>query len=92
MDNYLILLGYDAKLTRGKVSYCYDLIDAAYDAAQNWEQSKTLVHMPIIDRNPRGMTLFPWRHTKPLATMSGRVSSAAMGELGVRYVQVRECI
>jgi hypothetical protein len=42
------------KLTSGKVTYCYDLMDAAYDAAQIWDQSRELGHVPIIDRNPRG--------------------------------------
>lgn len=44
------------KLTSGKVDYCYDLMDAAYDAAQLWEQSRDLEHVPIIDRNPLEMT------------------------------------
>ena len=35
-------------------AYCYDLMDAAYDAAQIWEQSRELDHVPIIDRNPCG--------------------------------------
>ena len=41
------------KMTSSKVSYCYDLMDAAYDANQIWEQSRELGHVPIIDRNPR---------------------------------------
>jgi len=47
------------KLTSGKVDYCYDLMDAAYDAAQLWEQSRELGHVPIIDRNPRGKEVVP---------------------------------
>jgi hypothetical protein len=47
------------KLTSGKIAYCYDLMDAAYDAAQIWEQSKELDHVPIIDRNPRGKESIP---------------------------------
>ena len=41
------------KMTSKKVNYCYDLMDAAYDARQIWEQSKALGHVAIIDRNPR---------------------------------------
>jgi hypothetical protein len=41
------------KMTSKKVNYCYDLMDAAYDAKQIWEQSKGLDHVAIIDRNPR---------------------------------------
>ena len=47
------------KLTSGKVTYCYDLMDAAYDAGQIWEQSRALGHVPIIDRNPRGGAVVP---------------------------------
>lgn len=47
------------KLTSGKVTYGYDLVDAAYDAAQIWEQSRALDHVPIIDRNPRGKEIVP---------------------------------
>jgi hypothetical protein len=47
------------KLTSSKVTYCYDLMDAAYDAEPIWEQSKELDHVPIIDRNPRGKEIVP---------------------------------
>jgi hypothetical protein len=41
------------KLTSAKVRYCYDLMDAAYDARQIREQRQALGHVAIIDRNPR---------------------------------------
>ena len=41
------------KLTSGKVRYCYDLMNAAYDAKQIREQSQALGHVAIIDRIPR---------------------------------------
>jgi hypothetical protein len=41
------------KLTSSKITYCYDLMDAAYDARQIWEQSQQLGHVAIIDRNQR---------------------------------------
>ena len=47
------------KLTSGKVTSCYDRMDAAYDARQIWEQSRALGHVPIIDRNPRGGAAVP---------------------------------
>jgi len=47
------------KLTSGKVTYFYDLMDAAYDAAPIWEQSSELDHVPIIDRNPRRKEVIP---------------------------------
>ena len=40
-------------MTGARVSYLYDLMDAAYDAAAIHDHSKTLGHAPIIDRNFR---------------------------------------
>jgi hypothetical protein len=47
------------KLTSSKVTYCYDLMDAAYDAWQIWKQSQALGHVAIIDRNPRRSEALP---------------------------------
>ena len=40
-------------VTGARVSYLYDLMDAAYDAAAIHDHSKALGHAPIIDRNYR---------------------------------------
>ena len=40
-------------MTGARVSYLYDLMDAAYDAAAIHHYSKALGHAPIIDRNFR---------------------------------------
>ena len=40
-------------MTGARVSYLYDLMDAAYDAAAIHHHSKALGHAPIIDRNFR---------------------------------------
>jgi len=40
-------------MTSARVSYLYDLMDAAYDAAAIHDQSRTLGHAPIVDRNFR---------------------------------------
>jgi hypothetical protein len=40
-------------LTGARVSYLYDLMDSAYDAAAIHDHSKTLGHVSIIDRNFR---------------------------------------
>jgi hypothetical protein len=40
-------------MTGARVSYLYDLMDAAYDAAAIHDKSKALGHAPIIDRNFR---------------------------------------
>src|SRR5271165_184906 len=40
-------------MTSARVSYLYDLMDAAYDAAAIHDQSRALGHAPIVDRNFR---------------------------------------
>jgi hypothetical protein len=40
-------------MTSARVSYLYDLMDAAYDVAAIHDQSRALGHAPIVDRNFR---------------------------------------
>ncbi len=40
-------------MTMTRVSYLYDLMDSAYDAAAIHDQSRALGHAPIVDRNFR---------------------------------------
>ena len=40
-------------MTSARVSYLYDLMDAAYHAAAIHDQSRALGHAPIVDRNFR---------------------------------------
>ena len=40
-------------MTSARVSYLYDLMDAAYAAAAIHDQSRALGHVPIVDRNFR---------------------------------------
>ena len=47
------------KQTSKKVTYCYDLMDAAYDAGRIEEVSRQLGHVPIIDRNSHGKETVP---------------------------------
>lgn len=47
------------KLTSSRVDYLYDVMDAAYDAGQIYETSKSLGHVPLIDRNRRGGEAIP---------------------------------
>ena len=47
------------KQTSKKVTYCYDLMDAAYDAKRIEEVSRQLGHVPIIDRNSHGRDIVP---------------------------------
>ena len=81
------------KLTSSKVTYFYDLMDAAYDAAQIWDQSKELDHVPIIDRNPRGKEVIPMapheakRYNERSA--SERCNSRLKEDFGGRSVMVK---
>lgn len=47
------------KLTSGKVTYLYDLMDAAYDARRIAETSRKFGHVPITDKNSRGQEVAP---------------------------------
>jgi hypothetical protein len=81
------------KLTSSKVTYCYDLMDAAYDAGQVWEQSRELGHVPIIDRNPRGKEVIPMAPHEAQRynerTASERFNSRLKEDFGGRSVMVR---
>ena len=41
-----------AKMTYGRVTSLYDMMDSAYDAPQIKAHSRTLGHVPVIDTNP----------------------------------------
>lgn len=43
-----------ALMTQGRVTHCYDLMDAAYCSAEIRSHSRSLGHVPLIDHNPRG--------------------------------------
>jgi hypothetical protein len=47
------------KTTSERVDYLYDLMDPAYDAKPIYEVSRSLGHVPIIDRNSRGKEVVP---------------------------------
>jgi len=81
------------KLTSSKVTSCYDLMDAAYDATPIWEQSRELGHVPIIDRNPRGQEIIPMAPHEAARynerTAAERCNGRFKDEFGGRSVQVR---
>ena len=81
------------KLTSSKVTYCYDLMDAAYDAAQIRDQSRELGHVPIIDKNPRGKEVIPMAPHEAVRynerTGAERCNSRLKEEFGGRSVMVR---
>ncbi|MDP3185275.1 MAG: transposase [Anaerolineales bacterium] len=47
------------KMTSARVDYLYDVMDAAYDAKAIYEVSRSLGHVPIIDKNGRGKGVIP---------------------------------
>ena len=47
------------KMSSAKVDYLYDVMDAAYDAGSIYEVSRSLGHVPIIDKNSRGAETIP---------------------------------
>ena len=81
------------KLTSQRVDYLYDLMDAAYDARPIYAVSRSLGHVPIIDKNGRG------REVSPLApheaarykerTVAERFNSRLKEEFGGGNVMVR---
>lgn len=81
------------KLTSSKVTYCYDLMDAVYDAAQIWDQSRELGHVPIIDKNPRGKEVVPMTPHEVVRynerTAAERCNSRLKEEFGGRNVMGR---
>jgi hypothetical protein len=65
------------KLTSARVDYLYDLMDAAYDAQPIYAVSRSLGHVPIIDKNGRGARLSRWRPTRRPGTRNGRWRSSS---------------
>ena len=47
------------KMTSERVTYLYDLMDSAYDAKPIYEVSRSLGHVPIIDKNGRRKEAIP---------------------------------
>ncbi len=81
------------KMTSKKVDYCYDLMDAAYDARQIRGQSQALGHVAIIDRNRRNDEVLPmspheakrYNERSSCERFNGRLKE----EFGGRHVMVR---
>ena len=42
-----------------RIDYLYDLMDAAYDAQPIYAVSRSLGHVPLIDKNGRGREIIP---------------------------------
>jgi len=81
------------KQTSKKVTYCYDLMDAAYDAGRIEEVSRQLGHVPIIDRNSRGKEAVPMAPHEAerykIRTTAERSNSRLKEDFGADNVMVK---
>jgi len=92
-----------ATMTSERVTYCYELMDAAYDAAEIIDHARSMGHVPIIDpknagRKPKSSFLpgktpreLTWAERDRFAerTMIERVYARLKDEFGARHVRVR---
>jgi hypothetical protein len=90
-----------ATMSTQRVTYCYELMDSAYDAAHIHEQSRTLGHVAIIDPHPRRRQAPPfsppatpqlsWAQEERYRerTMVERVNARLKDEFGGRSIRVR---
>jgi hypothetical protein len=81
------------KQTSSRVDYLYDLMDAAYDAKDIHEVSKSLGHVPIIDRNSRGKEAIPMAPHEAVRynerSAAERFNSRIKEEFGAENIMVR---
>ena len=81
------------KMSSGRVDYLYDVMDAAYDAGPIYETSRSLGHVPIIDKNSRGREIIPMAPHEAARynerTAVERFNSRIKEEFGANNVMVR---
>lgn len=81
------------KLTAQKVTSFYDLMDSAYDAESLYHVSRSLGHVPIIDKNPRSGPVLPMAPADAIRYNTRTVAEHTNGrlkeEFGGRHVMVR---
>lgn len=92
-----------ATMTAQRVTYCYELMDSAYDAAEILEHSRAMGHVPIVDPANRGRNVknksLPGKAKRELSwaeadrfrerTSVERVNGRLKEEFGARFVRVR---
>jgi hypothetical protein len=82
-----------ATLTARRVTSLYDLMDAAYDSEIIRAHSRSLGHVPIIDRNPRRGETLPMdpatAERYKTRTTSERVNARLKDDFGGRMLRVR---
>ncbi len=81
------------KMTSERVTYFYDLMDSAYDAKPIYEMSRSLGHVPIIDRNGRRKAAVPLAPHEAVRyrerTVAERFNSRLKESFGAGNVMVR---
>ena len=81
------------KMSSAKVDYLYDLMDSAYDAGPIYEVSRSLGHVPIIDKNFRGKEIIPMAPHEAARynerTAAERFNSRIKEEFGAGNIMVR---
>jgi IS5 family transposase len=81
------------KMTSARVTYLYDLMDAAYDAKLIYEASRSHGHVPIIDKNSRGKEVIAMAPHEAVRynerTVAERFNSRMKEEFGARNIMVR---
>jgi hypothetical protein len=81
------------KTTSERVDYLYDLMDAAFDAQPIYEVSRSLGHVPIIDRNSRGKDIVPLAPHESVRyrerSVAERFNSRLKEDFGAGNVMVR---
>jgi hypothetical protein len=81
------------KMSSAKVDYLYDLMDSAYDAGPIYEVSKSLGHVPIIDKNSHGKAIVPMAPHEAARykerTAAERFNSRIKEEFGAGNIMVR---
>jgi hypothetical protein len=81
------------KLTTRKVTYLYDLMDAAYDASRIEEVSRASGHVPIIDKNKRRNEALPMAPHEAerykMRSSAERANSRLKEDFGANNVMVK---
>jgi hypothetical protein len=81
------------KLTSVKVTYLYDLMDAAYDAKRIEETSRRFGHVPITDKNWRGQDVVPMAPHEAerykIRSVAERANSRLKEDFGANNVMVK---
>ena len=81
------------KMTSGKVTYLYDLMDAAYDAKLINVTSRQFRHVPIIDKNARGREIIPMAPHEAerykIRSSAERANSRLKEDFGAKNIMVK---